>query len=98
MHTDMPKTINEALKILAYNDYFWSDPLSTQKTQIKPHPKDYDTVRSRLRHSEILGRITVCLDREAGKISSRDIEKISNQVPGTRNGHQEIVRQSCVRR
>ena len=42
----MPKTINEALKILAYNDYFWSDPLSTQKTQIKPHPKDYDTVRS----------------------------------------------------
>jgi len=46
MHTDMPKTINEALKILAYNDYFWSDPLSTQKTQIKPHPKDYNTVRS----------------------------------------------------
>ena len=46
MHTDMPKTINEALKILAYNDYFWTDPLSTQKTQIKPHPKDYETVRS----------------------------------------------------
>ena len=42
----MPKTINEALKILAYNDYFWSDPLSTQKTQIKPHPKDHFTVRS----------------------------------------------------
>ena len=46
MYTDLPKTINEALKILAYNDYFWTDPLSTQKTQIKPHPKDYDTVRS----------------------------------------------------
>jgi hypothetical protein len=46
MHTDLPKTINEALKILAYNDYFWSDPLSTQKAQIKPHPKDYETVRS----------------------------------------------------
>ena len=46
MHTDMPKTINEALKILAYNDYFWSDPLTTQKAQIKPHPKDYETVRS----------------------------------------------------
>ena len=46
MHTDLPKTINEALKILAYNDYFWTDPLSTQKTHIKPHPKDYDTVRS----------------------------------------------------
>ena len=43
MHTDMPKTINEALKILAYNDYFWSDP---QKAHIKPHPKDYETVRS----------------------------------------------------
>ncbi len=46
MQSDLPKTINEALKILAYNDYFWTDPLSTQKTQIKPHPKDYDTVRS----------------------------------------------------
>jgi hypothetical protein len=46
MHTDLPKTINEALKILAYNDYFWTDPLSTQKTHIKPHPKDYETVRS----------------------------------------------------
>jgi hypothetical protein len=43
MHTDLPKTINEALKILAYNDYFWSDP---QKTHIKPHPKDQETVRS----------------------------------------------------
>ena len=39
----MPKTINEALKILAYNDYFWSDP---QRAHIKPHPKDYETVRS----------------------------------------------------
>ena len=46
MYTDLPKTINEALKILAYNDYFWTDPLSTQKTQINPHPKDYETVRS----------------------------------------------------
>jgi len=27
MHTDLPKTVNEALKILAYNDYFWGpDP------------------------------------------------------------------------
>ena len=46
MHTDMPKTINEALKILAYNDYFWSDTQATLKSQIKPHPKDYETVRS----------------------------------------------------
>jgi hypothetical protein len=43
MHTDMPKTINEALKILAYNDYFWSD---APRAHIKPHPKDYQTVRS----------------------------------------------------
>ena len=43
MHTDLPKTINEALKILAYNDYFWSNP---QKAHIKPHPKDQATVRS----------------------------------------------------
>ncbi len=42
----MPKTINEALKILAYNDYFWSDQLITQKSRINPHPKDYETVRS----------------------------------------------------
>ena len=43
MHTDLPKTVNEALKILAYNDYFWSDP---NKQQIRPHPKDQETVRS----------------------------------------------------
>jgi hypothetical protein len=43
IHTDLPKTINEALKILAYNDYFWSDP---QTAYIKPHPKDQETVRS----------------------------------------------------
>ena len=43
MHTDLPKTINEALKILAYNVYFWSDP---QKNHIKPHPKDKTTVTS----------------------------------------------------
>ena len=43
MHIDLPKTINEALKILAYNDYFWTDP---QKNHIKPHPKDKATVTS----------------------------------------------------
>ena len=43
MHTDLPKTINEALKILAYNDYFWADPITAQ---IKPHPKDFETVKS----------------------------------------------------
>ena len=43
MHTDLPKTVNEALKILAYNEYFWQDTL---KTKINPHPKDLQTVRS----------------------------------------------------
>ena len=43
MHTDLPKTINEALKILAYNDYFWADPITTH---IKPHRKDIETVKS----------------------------------------------------
>jgi hypothetical protein len=43
MHTDLPKTINEALKILAYNDYLWAQ---APNTQIKPHPKDHETVRS----------------------------------------------------
>ncbi len=46
MHTDLPKTVNEALKILAYNDYFWTDAQNVQKIKIKPHPKDYETVRS----------------------------------------------------
>ena len=46
MHTDLPKTINEALKILAYNDYFWTDSQNVQKIKIKPHPNDYETVRS----------------------------------------------------
>jgi hypothetical protein len=46
MHTDLPKTINEALKILAYNDYFWHHGPKTPNTKINAHPKDYDTVRS----------------------------------------------------
>ena len=47
MHTDLPKTINEALKILAYNDYFWANPSMLGNTGvIKPHPKDKETVRS----------------------------------------------------
>jgi len=47
MHTDLPKTINEALKILAYNDYFWANPSMLGNTgAIKPHPKDHQTVKS----------------------------------------------------
>ena len=41
--TKMPKTINEALKILAYNDYFYGDPL---KSRIQAHHKDRETVTS----------------------------------------------------
>ena len=43
MQSDLPKTVNEALKILAYNDYFWMDPI---KGAINPHPKDRATVTS----------------------------------------------------
>jgi len=46
MHTDLPKTINEALKILAYNDYFWSAGPDAPNMKIKPHPKDFQTVKS----------------------------------------------------
>ena len=46
MHTDLPKTINEALKILAYNDYFWHHGPKTPNTLIKPHHKDFETVKS----------------------------------------------------
>ena len=47
MHTDLPKTINEALKILAYNDYFWANSSMLGNTGvIKPHPKDFQTVKS----------------------------------------------------
>ncbi len=43
MHTDLPKTVNEALKILAYNDFFWPEAASAK---INPHPKDRSTVTS----------------------------------------------------
>ena len=47
MQSDLPKTINEALKILAYNDIFWVNPSMIGSTAIiKPHPKDHETVRS----------------------------------------------------
>ena len=46
MHTDLPKTINEALKILAYNDYFWHSGPITPTVKITPHKKDYETVKS----------------------------------------------------
>ena len=39
----LPKSINEALKILAYNDFFYADRL---KAHINPHYKDKETVTS----------------------------------------------------
>ncbi len=41
--TKMPESINEALKILAYNDYFYGDAL---KSRISAHHKDRETVTS----------------------------------------------------
>ena len=41
--TTLPKSINEALKVLAYNDFFHQDPI---KSNIKPHDKDRETIRS----------------------------------------------------
>ena len=46
MQADLPKTINDAVKILAYNDYFWSDGPKSPNGKIKPHPKDYQTLHS----------------------------------------------------
>ena len=39
----LPKTVNEAMNILAYNDFFYKDDL---KLHINPHPKDRETVTS----------------------------------------------------
>ena len=43
MQSDKPKTINEALKILAYNEFLWTDHAGKH---IHPHPKDRQTVTS----------------------------------------------------
>ena len=42
---NMPVTVNEAIKILAYNDWAWA-PDQTVGTNIAPHPKDKPTVTS----------------------------------------------------
>ena len=42
----LPKTINEALNILAYNEYFWRTDPNDPKTIINPHHKDKQTVSS----------------------------------------------------
>ena len=46
MQADLPKTINEAIKILAYNDFLWPGTPIPPKSKIKPHHKDQETVRS----------------------------------------------------
>ena len=42
----LPKTINEALNILAYNEYFWRSDPNDLKKKINPHHKDKQTVSS----------------------------------------------------
>jgi len=44
--TKLPKTINEAINILAYNDYFYHSDPKESKSHINPHPKDRQTVTS----------------------------------------------------
>ena len=46
MQADLPKTINDAVKILAYNDYFWVSGSKSLKGNVRPHPKDYQTIHS----------------------------------------------------
>ena len=42
----LPKTVNEAINILAYNDYFYQSDPKDLKSHINPHPKDRETVTS----------------------------------------------------
>ena len=42
-NTTLPKSINEALKILAYNEFFYEDRI---KSHINPHAKDRETIKS----------------------------------------------------
>ena len=44
--TKLPITINEAINILAYNDYFYHSDPKESKSRINPHPKDRQTVTS----------------------------------------------------
>ena len=55
MQADLPKTINEAIKILAYNDFLWPGTPIPPKTKIKPSSQ-------RSGNSEIISRSTVRLD------------------------------------
>ena len=45
-HTDLPITINEAINILAYNDFFYHPGPKLKNELVKPHPKDQETVTS----------------------------------------------------
>ena len=90
MHTDLPKTINEALKILAYNDYFWANPSMIGNTAvIKPHPKDQETVRS-------LAESQYAWTEKQARLALVILKEIPNQVPSTRHGHQRVTGQSKV--
>ena len=45
-HTDLPITINEAINILAYNDFFYHTGPKLKNDLVRPHPKDQETVTS----------------------------------------------------
>ena len=45
-HTDLPLTINEAINILAYNDFFYITSPKLKNELVNPHPKDRETVMS----------------------------------------------------
>ena len=45
-HTDLPITINEAINILAYNDFFYISGPKLKNDMVNPHPKDRETVMS----------------------------------------------------
>ena len=45
-HTDLPITINEAINILAYNDFFYHPGPKLKNELVNPHPKDKETVMS----------------------------------------------------
>lgn len=45
-HSDLPITINEAINILAYNDFFYHPGPKLKNELVNPHPKDKETVMS----------------------------------------------------
>ncbi len=84
--TKSPITINEAINILAYNDFFYNPGPKSLKSHINPHPKDKETVRSLAESqypwTEKQGKLAVIiLKRYLTKFQKHglDIEKLLNK-------------------